>query len=127
MATPMMTPIMNMMAILVVTMAATMPVALLIIAIWSCVTVIRNSYVSGCCIYISETQAHVSGIGGTAIGITPDGDAAGHRDSAVITRRARIMGHDCDRTEKTEYAKQQYNKTSFHDNYLLFALLAYKV
>jgi hypothetical protein len=127
MATPLATPLMTVMAILVVTMAAAMPVALLIIAIWSCVTVIRNSYISGGCIHISETQAHVSGICGTAIGITPDGDAAGHRDSSVRTRRARIMGHNCDRTEKTEYAKQQYNQTSFHDNYLLFALLAYKV
>jgi membrane protein insertase Oxa1/YidC/SpoIIIJ len=103
------TPMMAVMATLVVAMTPTMPVALLIIAIGNCLTVIRNSYISGGSIYITETQAHVSGISRTAIGITPDRDASGHRDSTVITRRTRMMGHNCGSTEKTEYAKQQYD------------------
>jgi hypothetical protein len=108
-AIPMPTPMTTVMATLVMAMTPAMPVALLIIAIGNCLRVIRNSYISRNCVYVSETQAHVSGITRTAIGITPDRDAGGHRDPSVITRRARMMGHNCGRTEKTEYAKQQYD------------------
>jgi hypothetical protein len=116
---------MTVMAVLVV--ATAMPVARLIIAIRNYLRVIRNSYISRGCIDISETQAHVSSISSTAIGITPDRDAAGQWDSSVRTHGAGTMGQNCGRTEKAEYAKQQYNQTSFHDIYLLFALLAYTV
>jgi hypothetical protein len=109
MITPMFTTMMTVISVLVVTMAATILVTLLIIAVRSYVTVNRNSYISGNCISVSETQAHASGISRTAIGITPDRDAARQWDSSVRLRGAGIMGQNCRRTEKTEYSKQQYN------------------
>jgi hypothetical protein len=69
-------------------------------------TVIRNRCISIAGISTGKTKAHVSGITGIAVRVTPDRNATSHRNSCVGAPIAGAVGQRCGGPEKAEQSKQ---------------------